>query len=76
MAIWKRGRGTDELRVEMQRAARVIQAAGGGRARVVDLDAAPRVDLDGNCLVVVRKVRPTPDRYPRPPGERRRAALA
>ena len=76
VAIWKRAAGTAELRQEIQRAGRVIQAAGGAPARVVTLDVAAKVGLAGNCLVVIRKVRPTPDRYPRPPGERRRAALA
>jgi 16S rRNA (guanine527-N7)-methyltransferase len=76
VAIWKRGRGTDDLRSEIQRASRIVQAAGGMPPRVVELEAAASVRLDGNCLVVIRKVRPTPDRYPRSPGERRRAALA
>jgi hypothetical protein len=40
-----------------------------------------RADPTGNLgfadrrLVAVRKVRPTPDRFPRPPAERRRSAL-
>ena len=76
VAIWKRGQGSDELRAEMSRAARVVQAAGGASPRMVELEGAARLGLDGNCLVVIRKIRPTPDRYPRPAGERRRAALA
>jgi 16S rRNA (guanine527-N7)-methyltransferase len=76
VAIWKRGRGSEELRAEIRRASRIVQAAGGAPPRVVELEAAHRIGLDGNCLVLIRKVRPTPDRYPRPPGERRRAALA
>lgn len=75
VAIWKRGGDSAELRDEVARAARVVQAVGGAAARVVPLEAAERVGLPGNCLVVIRKVRRTPDRYPRPPGERRRAAL-
>lgn len=76
VAIWKRGRMTPALREELGAAARVIQACGGARARVLELDAAAQIGLSGNCLVLIRKVRPTPDRYPRQPGERRRAALA
>ncbi len=76
VVIWKRGRGAGGLRAEIARASRVIQACGGAPARIVELEAAARVGLGDNCLVVLRKVRPTPDRYPRSPGERRRAALA
>jgi 16S rRNA (guanine527-N7)-methyltransferase len=78
VVVWKRApdeRARSDLRGEIERARRIVQAAGGARTRVVALDAAPRVGLDGNCLVVIDKLRPTPDRYPRPPGERRRAAL-
>ena len=37
--------------------------------RFVELDAGATVGLPGSCLVVIRKVRPTPDRYPRSAGE-------
>jgi 16S rRNA (guanine527-N7)-methyltransferase len=79
VVMWKRA-STDlqraQLEEELGRARRIIQAAGGARPRIVGLDAAPAVGLAGNCLVTIRKVRPTPDRYPRSPGERRRTALA
>jgi hypothetical protein len=37
--------------------------------------AADRIGLGGHVLVTIRKSRPTPDRYPRQPAERKRAAL-
>jgi len=75
LVIWKRGAGSAALGQELEHARRICQAAGGTAPRVVLLDAAERVGLPGNCLVVIRKRRPTPDRYPRTTGERRRAAL-
>ncbi len=75
VVVWKlAGPGTG-LATEVAAAARVIQAAGGGTARVVSLPAATKMGLAGHCLVVIRKRRPTPDRYPRSPGERRRRPL-
>lgn len=75
VVVWKRDSGNGELEHEIVNARRICQAAGGAMPRIVDLEAAARVGLDGHCLVVIRKLRPTPDRYPRPAGERRRAAL-
>ena len=75
VAIWKRDAGDGALRREIGRAARVVQAAGGGPPRVMSLEGADRVGLQSHCLVVITKQRPTPDRYPRPAGERRRRAL-
>ena len=72
VAMWKRDAGDGALKEELAGAARITQAAGGGPARVVALAAAQRVGLEGHCLVVVEKLRPTPDRYPRPASERRR----
>jgi len=78
LVVWKRattredGTGlADELRV----ARRVVHAAGGGRPRVVPAPSAEALGLAGHVLVVVPKLRRTPDRYPRPPAERRKAAL-
>ena len=76
VAVWKRGARSAELRAEIDRASRIVQAVGGARPSIVELEAAARVGLDGNCLVLIRKLRTTPDRYPRSPGERRRTALA
>ena len=73
VAMWKREAGDGSLQAELKDAARIVQAAGGGQARIVTLAAAGRVGLEGHCLVVVEKVRPTPDRYPRPATERRRS---
>lgn len=79
VVTWKRAADAAQraqLDDEIGRALRICQAAGGARPRIVALEGADRVGLAGNCLVVIRKIRPTPDRYPRSPGERRRAALA
>lgn len=73
VAMWKRDAGDDALKSELAEAARVSQAAGGTSARLVALGAAAKVGLEGHCLVVLQKVRPTPDRYPRPASERRRS---
>ena len=78
LVIWKRasdGPARAALNVEIDSARRLIQAVGGARTRVVELPAAESVGLAGSCLVVIRKIRPTPDRYPRSVGERRRGAL-
>jgi 16S rRNA (guanine527-N7)-methyltransferase len=72
VAMWKRDVGDGSLQAEMADAARVVQAAGGGPSRMVALAPASKIGLVGHCLVVVTKVRPTPDRYPRPASERRR----
>jgi 16S rRNA (guanine527-N7)-methyltransferase len=60
---------------ELAGSSRIIRSVGGDRARVVDLPAAGKVGLAGHCLVVIEKIRPTPDGYPRAPGERRRRPL-
>jgi 16S rRNA (guanine527-N7)-methyltransferase len=60
---------------ELGDAERLIRAIGGARARVIELPGAAKVGLAGHCLVVIEKVRPTPDGYPRTPGERRRRPL-
>jgi 16S rRNA (guanine527-N7)-methyltransferase len=64
-----------ELEAEIDRAARLIEALGGVAGRIVNLPEAGRIGLAGHCLVVIDKRRPTPDRYPRSPGERRRGTL-
>lgn len=78
VVVWKRAADdaqVAQLEAELGAARRIIQAAGGAQPRVLALSGADRVGLAGNCLVVIRKVRPTPDRYPRAPGERRRSKL-
>lgn len=75
VVCWKLAESVTPLKAEIAAAARIIQAAGGGTARVVVLPAAAKVGLEGHCLVVIRKARPTPGRYPRSPGERRRRPL-
>jgi 16S rRNA (guanine527-N7)-methyltransferase len=72
IAMWKRDAGDGQLQREVADAQRVSQAAGGGALRVIHLSAAESIGLPGHCLVLVEKIRPTPDRYPRPASERRR----
>jgi 16S rRNA (guanine527-N7)-methyltransferase len=78
VVAWKSA-GTVEpaatLKSEVADAARLIRSTGGDRPRIVALPAAARIGLPGRCLVVIDKVRPTPDGYPRVPGERRRRPL-
>lgn len=78
VAIWKRASDAPAraaLHKEIGEARRIIQAVGGAPPRVMYLAHADRVGLDGSCLVVIRKIRPTPDRYPRSAGDRRRRTL-
>ncbi len=78
VVIWKRASGDQaraQLKDEIEQARRIVQAAGGAGIRVVELEAGASIGLPGSCLVVIRKVRPTPDRYPRSAGERRRGTL-
>ncbi|MEA2676638.1 MAG: rRNA (guanine527-N7)-methyltransferase [Chloroflexota bacterium] len=60
---------------EISDADRIIRSLGGESARVVELPLADDVGLPGHCLVVIEKVRSTPDGYPRGAGERRRRPL-
>ncbi|HYI23024.1 MAG TPA: 16S rRNA (guanine(527)-N(7))-methyltransferase RsmG [Candidatus Limnocylindrales bacterium] len=75
VVIWKLDAGDGSLGAELKAARDVVNAAGGARPRIVRLAGAADLGLDGHCLVVIDKQRPTPDRYPRTAGERRRAAL-
>lgn len=75
VVCWKLNGPSTGLAAEIAAAGRVIQAAGGGTARVVSLPAAAKMGLYGHCLVIIRKRSPTPARYPRSPGERRRRPL-
>jgi 16S rRNA (guanine527-N7)-methyltransferase len=67
VVAWKREEAGG-LRVELQGAGSVIRAAGGGRPRVVPVEAASLAD---HRLVMVAKERRTPITYPRPAGVRR-----
>ena len=75
VAIWKFADPRGELDAELAAAARISQACGGSQPRVITLPAAAGVGLPGHCLVIIDKRRPTPDRYPRQPSERRRPTL-
>jgi len=63
------------LNAEIAAAVRIVRAVGGERAGLVELPLADKLGLPGHCLVVIEKIRPTPDGYPRAPGERRRRPL-
>jgi 16S rRNA (guanine527-N7)-methyltransferase len=69
VVAWKREEADGGLRRELQDAGSIIRAAGGGRPRVVPVEAP---SLAGHRLVVVAKERTTPIAYPRPAGVRRR----
>ena len=69
VVIWKREEDGGGLRAELQSAGSIIRAAGGGRPRVLAVEAASLAD---HRLVVVAKERTTPAAYPRPAGVRRR----
>jgi 16S rRNA (guanine527-N7)-methyltransferase len=75
LVAWKRRSSDGSLEREVAAAGRVLQATGGGQPRLEEVPGIARAGLGGHVLVTVRKVRPTPDRYPRPPAERRRSLL-
>lgn len=75
VVAWKSAGPEGQLRRELAEADRHIHNLGGDNARIVDLSAAEALGLNGHCLIVIDKVRPTPDGYPRQPGERRRRPL-
>jgi 16S rRNA (guanine527-N7)-methyltransferase len=75
LVAWKRRSPDGALDRELSVARRVLQAVGGGRPQVEQIGGLQQAGPAEHVLVVVRKVRPTPDRYPRPPSERRRALL-
>ena len=75
VVAWKRDSGDGALKIEMDAARDLIRAAGGAAPQTVQLPGSERTGLHGHCLVVIAKRRPTPLRYPRPAGERKRAAL-
>jgi 16S rRNA (guanine527-N7)-methyltransferase len=68
LVAWKRDPVADEVR----RAAGALAALGG---RVVEIVPAGVAGLEEHRLVVVRKLRPTPARFPRTPADRRRQPL-
>lgn len=72
---WKRNDDDRALDLELDAARPVLQAAGGSRPRVERADPTGTLGLPGHVLVIIRKNRQTPDHYPRPAAERRRAAL-
>jgi 16S rRNA (guanine527-N7)-methyltransferase len=73
VVCWKLDSGDGALRAEIVAARRICQAAGGGTPRIIRFAAADRVGLPGHCLVAIEKRRSSPDRYPRPAGERQRS---
>jgi hypothetical protein len=75
LIAWKRDASDGSLQRELDEARGALRATGGRVTETVLLPANLDAALRDHVLVVVRKERPTPDRYPRPPAERRRAAL-
>ncbi|MEP7360461.1 MAG: 16S rRNA (guanine(527)-N(7))-methyltransferase RsmG [Chloroflexota bacterium] len=75
VVAWKSAGPEGQLQAELAEADRFIRLVGGDNARIIELPAADSVGLGGHCLVVIDKLRPTPDGYPRQPGERRRRPL-
>jgi 16S rRNA (guanine527-N7)-methyltransferase len=67
LVAWKRHGPDGRLADELRAAAAVVRACGGDRPRTIEVGLA---DLAGHRLVVVPKVRRTPDRFPRDPGRR------
>lgn len=57
--------------VDVERAAAAAEAVGGGAPEIVRLPGATR-----RSLLLVAKVRPTPERFPRRPGAARKRPLA
>ncbi len=80
LVCWKRERiadgaadpGTTTLASELLEARTLLGELGGDDAEVIPVEGS---GLEGHRLVIVRKARPTPRRYPRPPAERRRRLL-
>jgi 16S rRNA (guanine527-N7)-methyltransferase len=75
VVAWKREPHSEGLREEINACRRLLQAAGGEHPFVAAPDREGRAGLADHRLVVVRKLRPTPERFPRSPAERRRSAL-
>jgi 16S rRNA (guanine527-N7)-methyltransferase len=78
VVAWKLAGSAEQaakLKSELADAVRLIRSVGGDKPRVVALPAAEELELPGRCLVVIDKVRLTPDGFPRAPGERRRRPL-
>ncbi len=71
LVAWKRDDGSGALTAEIAEAGMIGRETGAGRVRVHD---DPEPAIPGHRLVVLRKERPTPDRYPRDPSMRRRTA--
>jgi 16S rRNA (guanine527-N7)-methyltransferase len=72
LLCWKRDAGDGALEAEIAAAADVLREAGGAEPQLTVADEAL---LPGHRLLLVRKVRPTAARFPRPVVERRRALL-
>ncbi len=75
VVAWKLDGGDGSLEREIAEASRVIQATGGSAPRIIPLPTTDQIGLTGHCLVVIGKRGETPQRYPRPAGERRRSPL-
>jgi 16S rRNA (guanine527-N7)-methyltransferase len=72
LVAWKRDSEDGSLAAEVRDARALVRATGAADLRVQPVLAGGRA-LHRHVLVSVGKVRPTPDHFPRPPAERRRA---
>jgi 16S rRNA (guanine527-N7)-methyltransferase len=54
-----------EAKAEIEPTTRAVRLLGGKLREVIDIDLS---GLAGRCLIVIDKVSPTPDQYPRRPG--------
>jgi 16S rRNA (guanine527-N7)-methyltransferase len=75
VVVWKSAGPEANVDSEIKDASKIIRLVGGSRPRLVEMPAGDRLGLPGRCLVVIDKVRRTPDGYPRATGERRRRPL-
>lgn len=69
LVAWKRG----DIGAEVAAGLAAIRLLGGGEPRLLPVDV--RLGLPDHCLVVIDKIGPTPDGYPREPGARRRRPI-
>ncbi len=70
---WKRDDGRGALERELEAAVRLLPGLGGSAA--LDVLPVPVQGLEDHRLVLIRKTSGTPERFPRPPAERRRRLL-
>ena len=70
LIAWKRGDLRSDLATELASAGAAAEGLGAGQPVIHDV---PVARLAGHRLIEIRKVQPTPSRYPRDPAARRRS---